>query len=82
MNLIERLDEMKDPREAWKVDHKLSTIIFVTLCAILCGAESWLDISDYCEVKFEMLKKFVNLDNGVPSQYTFRRLFPAYTVAT
>ena len=75
MNLIERLDEMKDPREEWKVDHKLSTIIFVTLCAILCGAESWLDISEYCEAKFEMLKKYVNLDNGVPSQYTFRRLF-------
>ena len=62
MNLIERLDEMKDPREEWKVDHKLSTIIFVTLCAILCGAESWLDISEYCEAKFEMLKKYVNLE--------------------
>ena len=75
MNLIERLDKIKDPREEWKVDHKLSAIIFVTLCAILCGAESWLDIEDYCIIKIEMLRKFVNLDNGAPSQYTFRRLF-------
>ena len=75
MNLIEYLDEIEDPRQNWKVEHNLSAIIFVTLCAILCGAESWLDISDYCKSKHEMLRKFVNLDNGIPSQYTFRRLF-------
>lgn len=75
MNLIESLNKIPDPREAWKVKHNLSALIFVNLSGVLCGAESWSDISDYCESKIEMLRKFVKLDNGAPSGDTFRRIF-------
>ena len=53
MSFIDLLEEIPDPREEWKVRHNLSTLLFTTLCGVLCGAESWTDISDFCESKQE-----------------------------
>lgn len=75
MKILEMLAEISDPRMEGKVQHKLSTIIFGALCGVLSGCESWNDIEDYCYAKKSWLSKYVNLENGVPSSYTFRRLF-------
>ena len=58
-----------------KVQHNLSTIIFVALCGILSGCEDWKDISDYCRIKKDWLSQYICLKNGVPSSDTFRRVF-------
>ena len=46
-SLIEQLSIIHDPRQSWKVTHKLSDIILLTICAVIAGAESWEDIDDY-----------------------------------
>ena len=58
-----------------KVKHKLSSIIFMTLCAVLSGCECWSDIEDYCITKKEWLSQYIDLKSGIPSEWTFRRLF-------
>jgi predicted transposase YbfD/YdcC len=73
--LIELLEMLPDPREDYKVQHKLSTIIFCTLCAVLCGAEGWTDIVLFCEIRREWLSQYVEFKNGIPSSWTFRRVF-------
>jgi predicted transposase YbfD/YdcC len=75
MKILEMIDDISDPRMEGKVQHKLSTIIFVALCGVLCGCESWGDIRDYCRVKRDWLSQYVSLANGVPSSDTFRRVF-------
>jgi len=35
---------------AGKCEHTLSTILFCTLCAVLCGAEGWPDVG--CDTRF------------------------------
>ena len=75
MNLLDILSELPDPREDYKIKYPLTTLLFTTLCAVLCGCQSWLDVSDFCEAKKEWLKKYVNLSKGIPSCWTFRRLF-------
>lgn len=75
MRILEIISELSDPRMEGKVHHPLSTIIFVALCGILCGCESWSDIKDYCRIKREWLSRYVSLANGIPSSYTFRRVF-------
>lgn len=75
MKILELIDEISDPRMEGKVQHKLSTIIFVALCGILCGCESWTDIRDYCGIKREWLSRYISLANGIPSGDTFRRVF-------
>ena len=75
MKVLSMIKEISDPRMEGKVCHPLSTIIFVALCGILCGCESWSDIKDYCRVKRDWLKQYVSLKNGIPSSDTFRRVF-------
>ena len=48
MKILTSIEEIIDPRMIGKVQHNLSTIIFVALCGILSGCEDWKDISDYC----------------------------------
>jgi predicted transposase YbfD/YdcC len=75
MKVLSMIKEISDPRMEGKVCHPLSTIIFVALCGILCGCDSWSDIQDYCRVKKDWLKRYVSLKNGIPSSDTFRRVF-------
>ncbi len=50
-------------------------MIFVTLCATICDADSWADVERYGIAKLEWLRKFVPLTHGVPSHDTFGRVF-------
>lgn len=75
MSVLDLIEELPDPRMEGKVKHNLATVIFVTLCGILSGCESWGDIEDYCETKLKWLSNYVDFKNGVPSEWTFRRVF-------
>lgn len=75
MIILELIGDLKDPRMSGKVKHNFGSIIFVTLCGILSGCESWSDIHDYCCVKRDWLQQYVDLSRGIPSEWTFRRIF-------
>lgn len=75
MKILDLIEGIPDPRKLGKVKYSLSTIIFGTVCAILSGAESWRDIHDYCTVKLNWLSQYVDFENRVPSEWTFRRVF-------
>jgi len=57
MQILSMIGDISDPRMKGKVHHPLSTIIFVALCGVLCGCESWSDIKDYCKTKREWLSQ-------------------------
>ncbi|MHA6498704.1 transposase family protein, partial [Escherichia coli] len=41
---MEHISVIPDYRQAWKVEHKLSDILLLTICAVISGAEGWEDI--------------------------------------
>jgi predicted transposase YbfD/YdcC len=47
----------------------------MAICAVLCGADNWLEIAQYSESKKDWLSTFLTLSGGVPSHDTFRRVF-------
>lgn len=63
-----------DPRVQRTQKHSLESILFITLCAVICGAESWNEVEDYGNAKIDWLKKFLHLPNGIPSHDTFNRV--------
>ena len=71
MKILNLIKDISDPRMVEKVRHNLSTIIFVSLCGVLCGCESWNDIRDYCKAKQEWLSQYVKFIHGVPSTRIF-----------
>lgn len=72
---IEFLSDVPDFRDEKKIAHPLINIIFITFCAVLCRAESWFDVYDFGEAKKEWLSQYIDLSNGIPSEWTFRRVF-------
>src|SRR6266516_288625 len=68
---------LSDPRVERTKDHLLIDIIFITVTAVICGADSWYDIEAYGKAKREWLNKFLDLPNGIPTHDTFNRVFAA-----
>jgi predicted transposase YbfD/YdcC len=68
---------MKDPRIERKKLHPLENIIFISIAAVLCGAETWEDLEDFGRAKFDWLSGILDMKNGVPSHDTFNRFFRA-----
>jgi predicted transposase YbfD/YdcC len=55
--------------------YELPEILFIAICAIICGAESWEDIAAFGNDQEEWLRTILALPNGIPSHDTFRRVF-------
>jgi predicted transposase YbfD/YdcC len=75
--LLEHFQSLEDPRAENLLEHKLLDIIGLTICAVICGADTWVDIEEYGKAKEEWLKGFLELANGIPSHDTIARLFAA-----
>jgi len=76
-NFLLYFSEMKDPRVERTKRHLLNDILFITIAAVLSGAETWNDIADYGKSKIKWLSTILQLPEGVPSHDTFNRVFAA-----
>jgi predicted transposase YbfD/YdcC len=66
---------LKDPRVTGRTDHKLIDIITITLCAVISGANDFVQIERYAKSKQDWLESFLELPFGIPSHDTFGRVF-------
>ncbi|MEO1433493.1 MAG: ISAs1 family transposase [Cyanobacteria bacterium J06633_8] len=66
---------IEDPRIERTKRHQLIDVITIAICAVICGADSWVAIETYGQAKQEWLKRFLELPNGIPSHDTFARIF-------
>ena len=55
--------------------HKLIDILVIAVCAMICGADNFVAMETYGNSKYEWLKQFLELENGIPSHDTFSRVF-------
>jgi predicted transposase YbfD/YdcC len=66
--------DLPDPRAANAL-HDLTEVLFVALAALLCGAESCVDMADFGRAKEGLLRQVLRLEHGIPSHDTFSRVF-------
>lgn len=74
ISLREILEGIEDFRQENSIEHKLIDILIISILAILCGATGYVQIYRYAEAKYEWLKTFLELPNGIPTAYTIRRV--------
>lgn len=67
MNLFERFEVLEDPRDIRGKRYKLIDIFIMTIYAILCGQEDYVNISYFMKLKEDYFKEILNLENGTPS---------------
>jgi predicted transposase YbfD/YdcC len=66
-SLLHYLSVISDLRQSWKVQHQLSDILFLVVCAVICGAEGWDEIEDFGHSKLDFLRQYGNFTGGIPS---------------
>lgn len=66
---------LKDPRTGNAQLHNLMEILMIALCAVLCGCETAVDMSEFGLAKESFLRQFLTLKHGIPSHDTFSRTF-------
>ena len=71
---VECFGEVEDPR-ADNARHELVEILFISLLASLCGAQSCEDMAEFGRSKRALLEQFLTLRHGTPSHDTFSRVF-------
>lgn len=74
LSLQEAFSSLEDPRVERHKRHKLIDIIVLTICAVISGAEGWEAIEQFGKTKQEWLRKWVDLENGIPSHDCIARV--------
>ncbi len=75
ISFVDIFEPVPDIRQTGKVKHSLLEIIFMAIVATLGGADDWEEIECFCEHKEQWLRKYLTLENGIPSHDTFERCF-------
>lgn len=69
--------DLPDPRATRTRKHRLDDILGITLCAVICGADSFEEIERFGEAREDWLRQFLALPHGIPSHDTFNRVLAA-----
>ncbi len=74
-SIQECFEKVTDPRVDRGHNHNLLEMIFITICAVVGGADGWADVERFGKAKRAWFEQFLNLPHGIPSHDTFGRVF-------
>lgn len=74
-SLIQCFSKVEDPRVEYLVEHKLIDIITIAVCAVIAGADNWVEVEQFGQEKQAWFGQFLELPHGIPSHDTFERVF-------
>lgn len=75
VSLVEYFAKVRDPRIQRSRLHSLTSVLVMSLCAVVCGANSFVAIEYFAKSRQEWLRTFLDLENGIPSHDTLGRIF-------
>jgi predicted transposase YbfD/YdcC len=74
-SLADHFADLPDPRLDRHKQHALLDLIVIAVSAIVCGADTWVDVEKFGRAKRTWFQTFLTLPNGIPSHDTFGRVF-------
>ena len=75
MRLIDAFANMTDPRHPDMIRYPLVEVIAIALCAMLAGADDWVEVAAFGHAKAEWLASWLTLPHRIPAHDTFGRIF-------
>lgn len=76
-SILQHFSTITDPRIDRQKKHDLQDIFFITLCAVICGADNWVAVEQFGKAKESWFTEQLGLVNGIPSHDTFGDVFAA-----
>ncbi len=66
--------ELTDPRQSAKISYPLFDLLFLTMCAVLAGAEGWEEMEDFGSMRFDWLQEKGLFQTSLPVHDTIARV--------
>lgn len=73
-DFVSYFNSIPDPRIERCKRHELMDILFLSICAVLCGAEGWEEIENFGTAQLVWLRSYFPFSNGIPKQDTIARV--------
>jgi predicted transposase YbfD/YdcC len=73
--IIDIYKQIPDPRTGYGIKHNLWEVLTIATLAILCGMDHFTDMEMFGKEQEGWLRKFLVLENGIPSHDTFGDIF-------
>ena len=77
LTLMKAFEEIQDPRQLAKCDHRLVDLLVIASCTLSSGGGSFNDMELFGRTREEWLRRFLELPGEPPGHDTFNRLFQA-----
>ena len=68
-SLVENFAKWEDPRIERTKFHQLRDILVTTVCAVICGADNWVEIEEFGRARQAWLGQMLGLSKGIPSHF-------------
>ena len=68
-------DGVEDPRTSTATRHNLHEMLMIALLCVICGGQTCTDMALFGRSKEQFLRRFMTLENGIPSHDAFSALF-------
>jgi hypothetical protein len=70
------LESVEDPRKPSQFfRYSLTSVLFMTLVAVICGADDWPKVVAMADGMSDWLAQYVDMSSGVPCERTFINIF-------
>lgn len=77
-SFIKIIKRTEDKRYQPNVKHSMSDIILITLFGVMAKASEWTEIEAFGKKEEKWLKKYLKLQNGIPSHDTIQRVISLF----
>ena len=69
-SIIDHFSSIEDPRVNRQKRHQLQDIFFISICAMICGADNGVSIEEFGLAKAEWFTELLGLEHGMASLRT------------
>ena len=76
-SILKHFQAITDPRVERSKKYPLDEIFFITICAVISGADNWVMIEEFGQAKQAWFEEQLTLENGIPSHDTLGNVFAA-----
>jgi DDE_Tnp_1-associated len=76
-SIVHHFSSITDPIVNRQKKHHLQDIFFISLCAMICGADNWGAAEEFGLAKEEWFTELLGLEHGIPSHDAFGGVYAA-----
>jgi predicted transposase YbfD/YdcC len=76
-NILDHFSTLEDPRQHWKVLYPLPEVLLVVLCAVMAGADDFVEIERWGRRKLDYLRQLLPFKDGICSHDTLNDVMNA-----